>query len=271
MQQQELHIYRVRYTVCNVLQCTVIQLKIPDQIADHYQLHISIAAAAMIKFGKQLDASRPCSRQEGARYALLVLTAVNLLNYADRYVPSAVKELIKDDLNLSDTETTYPTTGMIFVYMIFAGIFGYVADKDFVDRRYILAGSVVLWSLATALAGLAQNLTQLVLFRSLVGVGEAAYSTIAPPMLSDYFPHADRNIAYAIYYLAIPVGGALGFAIGSVLGGSFGWRVAFLGVGLPGVAAAACVLLINNPVVGINDPDKIRSGGASVPMEGRCN
>lgn len=211
----------------------------------------------MVSFGKQLDDSRPCSRQKGARYALLVLTGINLLNFADRYVPAAVKELIKDDLDLSDTETTYPTTGMIFVYMICAGIFGYIADKNVWDRRYILAAAVVLWSLATALAGLAQNLTQLVLLRSLVGVGEAAYSTIAPPMISDFFPHADRNIAYAIYFLAIPVGGALGFAIGSVLGGQFGWRVAFLGVGLPGVAAAVCVLLINNPVVGINDIEKI--------------
>jgi sugar phosphate permease len=80
-------------------------------------------------------------------------------------------------------------------------------------------------------------------------------------MISDFFPHQDRNIAYAIYFLAIPVGGAMGFAIGSVLGGQFGWRVAFLGVGLPGVAAAICVLLINNPVVGINDKDKLAAAG----------
>jgi hypothetical protein len=72
----------------------------------------------MVVLGKQLDASNPCSRQEGARFALLVLTGINLLNFADRYVPSAVKELIKDDLDLTDTETTYPTTGMIFVYMV---------------------------------------------------------------------------------------------------------------------------------------------------------
>ena len=149
-----------------------------------------------------------------------------------------------------------------FPLQVFAGIFGYIADKELVDRRNLLAGAVVLWSLATAAAGLAQNLTQLVLLRSLVGVGEAAYSTIAPPMISDFFPLVDRNIAYGIYFLAIPVGGALGFAIGSVLGGHYGWRVAFLGVGLPGVFAAVSVLLVNNPVLGINDPKKPRQSSA---------
>jgi MFS family permease len=216
----------------------------------------------------------PGQRQDGARFGLLVLTAVNMLNYADRYVPSAgppflpsiilliiscimiyftVKELIKDDLDLSDVETTYPTTGMIFLYMIFAVVFGWIGDRRLADRRYILAGAILFWSLATALAGLAQNLAQLVILRSLVGVGEAAYSTIAPPMLSDFYPHKDRNIAFGIYYLAIPVGGALGFAIGSLLGGAFGWRVAFLGVGMPGILMSVLILLVNDPSCGIND------------------
>jgi MFS transporter, Spinster family, sphingosine-1-phosphate transporter len=206
-------------------------------------------------WGKKLSRSdgRYGERQEGARFALLVLSGINLLNFADRYVPSGVKELIKDDLHLTDAETSLPTTGMIFVYMIFAIIFGWIGDKGLMDRRTLLAIGICSWSLATALAGLSQNLTQLVLFRSLVGIGEAAYATVAPPMISDFYPHVDRNIAFGIYYLAIPVGSALGFGIGSVLGALFSWRVAFLAVGLPGVILSISVLFCNDPVPGLND------------------
>jgi MFS transporter, Spinster family, sphingosine-1-phosphate transporter len=215
-------------------------------------------------WGKKLlrSESQPGERQEGARFALLVLSGINLLNFADRYVPSGVKELIKDDLNLTDAETSLPTTGMIFVYMIFAIIFGWIGDKGLIDRRTLLALGIFSWSLATALAGLAQNLTQLILLRSLVGIGEAAYATIAPPMISDFYPHADRNIAFGIYYLAIPVGSALGFGIGSVLGALFSWRVAFLAVGLPGVILSFTVLYCNDPVFGIND-DLLHSSSSS--------
>jgi MFS family permease len=83
-------------------------------------------------------------------------------------------------------------------------------------------------------------------------------------MISDYFPQHERNVAYGIYYLAIPVGGALGFGIGAVLGSSFGWRVAFFGCGLPGILAGFLVLRICNPSRGVNDP-VIKSNSLSEP------
>ena len=79
--------------------------------------------------------------------------------------------------------------------------------------------------------------------------------TIAPPMISDYFTVEERNTAYGIYYLAIPVGGALGYGIGAILGSTFSWRVAFLGIGIPGIIIAFLVLTINDPVRGINDAE----------------
>ena len=151
------------------------------------------------RLGKTLPPTRPGQRQEGAREALLTLTAINLLNFADRYVPASVKELLKEDLKLSDTETALPTTGMVIVYMVRAVAFGVMNDRRMADRRAILAGGVAFWSLATALAGLSQNLEQLVLLRSLVGVGEAAYGTIAPPLISDFFPPAERNVAFGFF------------------------------------------------------------------------
>ena len=127
--------------------------------------------------GKNLDNSQPFTRQNGSRNALLILSAINLLNFADRYVPSAVKQLIEDDLHLNDFETALPVTGMIVIYMIFAVIFGVLSDKEIFDRRVLLFVAIVSWSLATASAGLATNLAELIAFRSLVGIGEAAYGS----------------------------------------------------------------------------------------------
>lgn len=203
--------------------------------------------------GKMLDEKFPKYRQYGAKSALYILSSINLLNYADRYIPASVKPLYQEDLELSDFQSSLPSTGMIVVFMIFAMIFGTVTDKQLVDRRFMLCAGIIIWSAATSLAGLANNLVQLVCIRSMVGVGEAAYGTIAPPMLSDFYPDRERNVVYGIYYLAIPVGGALGYGVGAVLGSLFGWRVAFLACGVPGILLGTMVLRLNNPVRGIND------------------
>ncbi|KAM3567866.1 hypothetical protein VYU27_009995, partial [Nannochloropsis oceanica] len=134
-------------------------------------------------------------RQPGARFALAVLTLINLLNYVDRYVPSAVKDLIKEDLNLTDAQTSYPLTGMILVYMIFSPLFGWLADYQILGRRPLLTAAVVFWSAATAVAALSQDLISLIALRSLVGVGEACYVVIATPMIADFFPSKERNVA----------------------------------------------------------------------------
>jgi MFS family permease len=159
-------------------------------------------------------------------------------------------------------------------------VFAYLNDISKSDRRVVLAAGVAFWSLATALAGLAQNLPQLVFFRSLVGVGEAAYGTIAQPFISDFFPPHERNIAFGFFYLAVPIGtiwpiatsatrrrfcktgpsfffdpgGALGFGIGAVIGASYGWRLAFVVCGLPGLVASFWCLRLNDPSRGVNDP-----------------
>eukprot|EP01041_Mallomonas_annulata_P009591 gene9591-19934_t len=192
-------------------------------------------------------------RREGARYALILLTFINMLSFADRYVISSVKELIKEDLNLSDAETALPATGMVFVYMVFAVIFGWISDKQLMDRRVLLATAVIFWSISTSLAGVAKNIQELVLLRSLIGVGEAAYATIVPPMIADFFPIHERNVAFGIFYVALPVGGALGYAAGGILGSAYGWRTAFLACGFPGLFAALLIFGIKNPPRSEND------------------
>ncbi|HJR34585.1 MAG TPA: MFS transporter [Gemmatimonadales bacterium] len=188
----------------------------------------------------------------GARYAIIVLTAMNLLNYIDRYVPSAVKPLFQKELGFTDAQTAYPLTAFVLVYMLTSPIFGSLADR--MSRKVLIALGVALWSLATAGGALATGLVTFILARALVGVGEAAYATIAPSLISDYFPPARRNRMLTVFYVAIPVGAALGFTLGGLIGNAYGWRAALLIVGLPGLIAAGLALLIREPARGAFDP-----------------
>jgi len=202
-------------------------------------------------------------RQPGSRVALLTLTFVNLLNFMDRYVASAVKELLEADLDLTDAESALPTTGMVVVFMLCSLAFGLIVDREWLDRRRVMCVGVFLWSVATAAAGLAQNLWQLVLFRSLVGVGEASYAVVAGPMLVDFYPPHERTIVFAIYALAGPIGGAIGYLLGAVLSDIYGWRAAFAIVGVPGVVVALSVLCLEDPPRGINDDLEEKDSSAS--------
>lgn len=179
---------------------------------------------------------------------------MNLLNYIDRWVPSAVKDLFKKDLNLTDAETSLPLSAFILVYMVASPIFGTLAEKG--PRKLIVAFGVAVWSLATAGAAFAEGFASLLLARSLVGVGEAAYATIAPAIISDFFPAEKRNKIFTIFYVATPVGSAIGFALGGYLGENWGWRTAFLACGLPGLLVALLALVMKDPPRGQFDAVK---------------
>jgi MFS family permease len=189
----------------------------------------------------------------GAGFAVFVLTTMNLLNYLDRWVPSVIKDLFKADLHLTDTQTSLPLTGFIFVYMLTSPIFGALADRW--PRKILIAAGVALWSLATGAAALAVGFWTFFLARAMVGVGEAAYATLSPALLSDFYPSTRRNRILTIFYVAVPVGSALGFELGGLLGERYGWRPAFLVCGLPGLIAAALALAIRDPGRGRFDTD----------------
>lgn len=182
-----------------------------------------------------------------AQFAKWTMFTINMLSFLDRYIVSAVKEDIKRDLDLDDYQTALPATAMTLVFMVSAVLFGWLADQGLVKRKRVLSMGIFVWSVATGLAGLAQNLPQLIVMRSLVGIGEAAYGTISVPMLADIFSREDQPQVFMIYSLAVPLGGALGFAVGSVTSSFFGWRNAFLICGLPGSIMALIVLFIKDP------------------------
>jgi MFS family permease len=106
----------------------------------------------------------------------------------------------------------------------------------------------MIWSVATAAGALSINFATLLISRAMVGVGEAAYATIAPALLSDFYPPRQRNTVLSMFYMAIPIGAAMGYAIGGEIGGHFGWRVAFLVAGAPGLVVAGMCLAIKEPV-----------------------
>jgi MFS family permease len=192
------------------------------------------------------------SPPRAARIGLAVLTLINLFNYLDRYVvASLVESLKKAPLHLSDTELGSLMTGFLLVYMLTSPIFGTLGDRR--GRPRLLALGVGIWSVATALGGLARSFAGLFAARATVGIGEAAYGTIAPALLADYFPREKRGRVFAIFFAAIPIGSAAGYVLGGLMDQRFGWRAAFYVAGLPGLALALLCLRLKDPVRGGQD------------------
>lgn len=167
---------------------------------------------------------------------LWFLFAVNLLNYIDRQLLFAVFPPVKAELGLTDTQLGLLASAFMWVYLSAAPIFGLLADRG--NRPRLMGIGVGLWSAATALSGLVRSYAELLVGRALVGIGEASYGAVAPAMLADAYPTARRGRALAIFSMAIPVGSALGYLLGGLFERSFGWRTAFLLVGVPGVLLA---------------------------------
>jgi predicted MFS family arabinose efflux permease len=142
-------------------------------------------------------------------------------------------------------------SGFLIVYTLLAPVFGALGDRR--SRPRLIAFGVACWSFATALSGFAVNYLTLFLARACVGIGEAAYVTIAPSLLSDYFPVRQRGRIMAIFFCAIPVGSALGYVVGGLVDKHYGWRAAFFVAGVPGLLLAALCLLLRDPPRGIQD------------------
>src|SRR5262249_13139315 len=142
------------------------------------------------------------------RYAILaLLTALNLINYIDRFLVMAVAPRIQTSLDLSDGEIGWVTSAFMLGYFVTSPLFGYLGDR--VPRKLLIAGGVAVWSVATALSGMAGSFASMVAARVLVGVGEASYATLSPTIIDDIASKEAKNRWLAIFYVAIPVGSAL--------------------------------------------------------------
>ena len=208
-------------------------------------------------------------------YALGILTLVNFLNYIDRQILPSVAPLMATDLHLTDTEIGSMEAALLLSFTVLAPLFGRLGDRY--SRTKLMAAAAIIWSVATGLTGVMDHLPVmpgpihlnlpliqfslelsgvaivLCLVRAIVGVGESSYSTITPSLIADYFPPERRATALGVFQAAIPMGFALGYVIGVVLAHFFGWRMAFMIVGLPGLITAWFVWRLREPVRGASE------------------
>jgi MFS family permease len=167
----------------------------------------------------------------------LLLIGLNLLNYIDRYILPGAQPLIQREFHSTDQQMGALTTALFVFYMLAAPLTGWLGDR-FSRKPLIIAGAV-LWSVATLGTAWVHDYWTLYARHALVGVGEATFGIFAPAVLADFYPERDRNRILSIFYLAIPVGAALGYLAGGELGTIWGWRAPFFLCAIPGLAIAA--------------------------------
>ena len=204
----------------------------------------------MISRGVPYADSLPWPRMP-SRYALYVLglmVGINLLNYMDRWVGSAVAPLIQAEFDLSDFSIGLLGSAFTLVYALAALPFGLWADRG--RRNVVLGAGVLIWSLATLLTGLTRNFAQLFATRAVLGIGEASYFPAGTSLLGDYFPRHLRGRVMSIWSAGSAMGIALGFAGGGLIAASFGWRAAFFASAAPGVAFAILAFRLREPLRG---------------------
>lgn len=179
------------------------------------------------------------------RTALVLLTALNLLNYIDRSVLFAVQPLVQKEFHLTNIQLGYLTSAFLGFYMVAAPFTGPLADRY--SRKLIIVLGAVFWSGLTLLTAVTHTYVALLVRHTLVGIGEATFVTIAPTFVADLYPEQKRGRILGVFYLAIPVGTAAGYLLGGNLGVTYGWRFPFYVAAVPGFLLALAILFIPEP------------------------
>lgn len=182
----------------------------------------------------------------------LLLIGLNLLNYIDRYILPGAQPLIQREFHSTDEQMGALTTAMFFFYMLAAPATGWLGDR--VSRKPLIVAGAILWSLATLGTAWVHGYWMFYLRQAFVGIGEATFGIYAPAVLADFYPERDRNRILSIFYVAIPVGAALGYAAGGAIGSAWGWRAPFFICAIPGLIIAAFYMRFGRePVRGSSD------------------
>jgi MFS family permease len=185
----------------------------------------------------------------GAVYALVVLFAINLMNFFDRQIIGGVGEGIRREWALSDTALGLLGTVFTLLYAVVGLPLGRLSDRT--ERRKILSAGVLVWSLLTAASGITRSFAQLIVARLGVGIGEATCSPASTSLLGDYFPAGSRARAIAIWMLGLPLGLGLANGAGGWILQNWGWRNAFYVAAIPGVACAVLAIFMHEPSRGM--------------------
>ncbi|XP_043253646.1 protein spinster isoform X1 [Colletes gigas] len=198
--------------------------------------------------GTMLSDLRLISRSEWI--TVCVLCFINLINYMDRFTVAGMLTDIRKDFNLRNDESGMLQTAFILSYMVFAPFFGYLGDRY--NRKVIMGGGIFLWCLTTYVGSYMKTFVPFLLFRALVGIGEASYSTIAPTIISDLFIKDLRSKMLALFYFAIPVGSGLGYIVGGETARATGaWQWGLRITPMLGLIAIILLLtLVKDPIRG---------------------
>jgi predicted MFS family arabinose efflux permease len=184
-------------------------------------------------------------------FSVVVLFAINILNFYDRHVPAALVEPMRKEFHLSDTQIGLIGSAFIWIYAIIGVPLGRIADTA--SRKKLLAWGVVIWTALTASAGLATTYTFLLFSRVGVGVGEAACAPTATSWLGDLFPPDKRSRVLALFMLGVPVGGALGYFFSGPIAQAYGWRAAMVFAAVPALLLVPALLMLEEPQRGASE------------------
>ena len=190
-------------------------------------------------------------------YVLTILTLSGVLNIADRLILSILLEDIKKAFTLNDTQIGL-ITGLAFTafYVTFGIPIAWLADRK--NRKTIVALALATWSLMTALCGVATGFWSLFIARMGVGVGESGSGPAGLSLLSDYFRRHELARAMGFNTLGATIGTAVGLMVGGYFADLLGWRMAFVVLGLPGIALALILFLtVREPERGRFYPDMV--------------
>ncbi len=182
------------------------------------------------------------------RTALALLTALNLLNYIDRSVLFAVQDLVKAEFHQSDAAFGALTSVFFIFYMCAAPFMGPLAVRY--SRKSVIIAGALIWSVATLLTAFTHDFTGLLIRHTLVGIGEASFVILSPTFVADMFPENQRGRVMGVFYLAIPVGTAMGYVLGGLMGPAYGWRTPFYVGAAPGAVLAFLLFFIPEPRLG---------------------
>ncbi len=197
----------------------------------------------------------PILQVAGATTALVLLTAMNFVNFIDRYILPGVQELVKKEFALSDERVGALTFWFFVTYMCAAPLTGWLGDRF--PRKPLIVLSALLMSGMNLFTATVHSYLALNLRHAALGIAEASFSVYAPAMLADYFEPDQRNRILTIFYTAIPVGAAVGYALGGALGGRYGWRIPFSVSAAPGILIALLILFVmKEPKRGATDVRK---------------
>ncbi|HWB32378.1 MAG TPA: MFS transporter [Acidobacteriaceae bacterium] len=178
----------------------------------------------------------------GATTALVLLTALNFVNYIDRYILPGVQEQVKGEFGLTDAQIGSLTLWFMVAYMAASPVTGWLGDRF--PRKPMIVAAALFWSGINFFTASVHSYGSLNLRHAALGIGEASFGIFAPAVLADYYSPEQRNRVLTIFNVAIPVGAALGYLVGGTVADHWNWRMAFIVSAVPGVLLALLIAFL---------------------------